>query len=219
MSTSALAVINEAALSIGDPKFTRVTRNDWRDFLNRSCRDMARKLRLVKRKATFDIVAEQEYALPEDCVQVSRMEYNDTPVDKATWFEVREKFQDDFRDATDGSYASGRPDEYFADTDTFYLYPRPDVAVAAGGRITYWGMPDEVTDEAVQVLPIRDVLRDTLRERMEVYGLRRLERFDKAQKAEEEWLASLTTDRDRLEDRSADRRARLRTGVMSFGER
>jgi hypothetical protein len=219
MSVQALAVVNDCARSLSDPQFQRVTRADWRAFMNEACRDLARKLRLVKWTATFDIENEGEYAMPEDCVQLVKVFYNPTPADRDTWRVLGEKFADEFYDATDGAYAEGDPCEYFADTDTFHLYPRPDTAITGGGKVTYWGMPDEVTDEGVQLMPLRDVLRDSLAQRMLVLALRHIERFDKADEYEKEWLASLTTDRDRLEDRSQDRRPRMRPGGISFGER
>jgi len=215
-----LAIINEAAASVGDPAFSRIARPLWRDFFNRSCRDAARKLKLVRWRATFDIVAgDDEYALPSDLRQVVKVEYNDTPSDPTTWWKVEEMMPDEFEEATNGAYPEGRPDRYIAFIDTLHLVSMPDTDVVGGGRITYWGMPDDITDEATQSLPLMDIMRDTIRERMEIYALRRLERFDKAQKAEEEWLASLTTDRSQLEDRTDDKRPRLRSGLTSFGER
>lgn len=212
MSTSALSVINEAALAVGDPQFSRIARVEWRDLLNQSSRDLARKLRLVLWTATFDLAAaSDEYALPADCIQVKGMRWNDTPSDSTTWRKCDEWFEDEFNGATDGSFSEGDPAHYFVRVDTFHLYPRPGTAITGGGKIIYWGLPDDVTDEATQVIPIMDMLRDSLRERMVIHGLRRLDRFDKAAAHEQEWQASLTSDRDRLEDRSADRRSRIRT--------
>ena len=219
MTVLSLRVIEEAALAIADPRFTRVTRPQWLTILNQSQRDMARKLRLVKHIATFDIETDDEYALPDDCVQVASMQWTDTPGDRNTWRWLREKFEDEFRADTDGSFSDGDPCEYLVLTDTFHLFPRPDQLILGGGKITYWGMPDEVTDESTQAITIRAVARDTLKERMVVHGLRAIDRFDKAEKHEQEWVASLTTDRDKFEDRSTDRRPRMRTSPTSFGER
>jgi hypothetical protein len=219
VSVSALQVINEAALQIGDKDFSRVTRPDWRIILNNSCRDLARKLRLVRWTATFDIEDEDEYALPSDCIQVISMRWNATPDDKTTWWWLEEMFEDEWRSQTHGSHPTGDPRKYLALNDTFHLFPIPESDVVGGGKIVYWGLPDEVTDETTQPIPIMDMLRDTLRERMVIYGLRRLDRFDKADAHEREWQASLTSDRDRLEDRAVDRRSRLRTGPRNYGER
>jgi len=219
MSVPALDVINDAALAIGDPAFTRLKRPQWLVILNQSQRDMARKLRLVRHTATFDIEDSDEYAMPDDCIQSVSFQWNDTPTNRETWRWLAEMFEDEFRAGTDGAFASGDPRKYLALTDTFRLYPRPDREIDGGGKITYWGMPDNVTDETTQAITIRDTARDTLKERMVIYGLRALDRFDKAREHEQEWIASLTTDREKFEDRSADRRPRLRPYPSSFGER
>ena len=222
MSTNSLTVINEAAALVGDPAFDRINRDAWRAILNHSARDIARKLRLVLKAATFDLVLnDDEYAMPDDCWQVKSMRVNETPTDTTTWWWLKEMFEDEFRNATQGQFSTAtRATRYFALTDTFHLYPRPDKAITGGGKIQYWGMPAEVTSEATQGIPLADIMRDTLRERMLVYALRRLEKFDAAAAQEQEWQASLTSDRDRIEDRSADRRSRIRTQSGNiFGQR
>ena len=222
MSVSAQEVINECATLIGDPAQQRVDADVWKLFLNQSARDIARKLRLVLWTVTFDIVGnDPEYALPSDCIQVKRVQFNETPSDQTTWWDVKEMFEDEFRAATDGQYPSiSRSHRYHIFNDTFWLYPMPDVSVSGGGKITYWGLPDGVTSPSTQVIPLMDFMRDTLRERMIVYGLRRLEKWDASVKAEQEWQASLSSDRTRIEDRSADRRSRIRTSPRNtFGAR
>ena len=222
MSINSLTVINEAASLVGDPAFGRISAEAWRIIQNHSARDIARKLRLVLQTVTFDIVAlGHEYALPSDCLQVKWVQFNETPSDQTTWWEVKEFFEAEFRAATNGQYSSNtRPTRYFVLNDTFHLHPMPDKTIVAAGKILYWGLPDDVTSPSVQPIPIMDILRDTLRERMLVYGLRRLEKYDAAANAEKEWEASLTVDRDRLEDRSADRRPRIRARMGNiFGQR
>jgi hypothetical protein len=218
VSTNALVVINEAAALIGDPEFKRVTAEAWRVIENNSCRDLARKLRLVLWTATFDIVAnDHEYALPADCLQVKRIQCNETPSDQTTWWEVDEYFEDEFRAVTNGQYSSAsRPYRYMAWLDTMDLFPMPDTDITGGGKITYWGLPDDIVTPATQGIPLMDIVRDSLRQRMLVYGFNRLEKYDAAAKAEQEWQATLTVDRDRLEDRSADRRPRIRTRRGNF---
>ena len=222
MSVNALLVINEAAALVGDPRFDRVTRDAWRALMNQSARDIARKLNLVLKTATFDLVAlDDEYALPTDCWQVKSFQVNETPADLTTWWWLKEAFEDEFRDATQGNYQSAtRPTRYFCRVDTFHLLPKPDVTITGGGKIRYWGMPDDVTNESIQSIPLVDTMRDSLRDRMVTYALRRLEKFDAASQHEKEWQTALTSDRDRIEDRSADRRPRIRTRAGNiFGQR
>lgn len=221
MSVSALVVINEAAELVGDPNFERITRSAWRVFMNQSARDIARKLNLVLKVATFDIVADDdEYAMPSDCWQVKSLQANETPTDKTTWWWLGEMFEDEFRAATNGQFPSGtRPIKYFARVDTFHLFYRPDTDILGGGKIRYWGMPDEVTSEGTQNIALADIMRDSLRDRMCTYGLRRLEKWDAASMHEKEWQTSLGSDRDKVEDRSADRRPRIRTRPFNSGMR
>lgn len=212
MSVNALAVINEAAGAVGDPKFTRVTRDVWRTVLNQSARDMARKLNLVSWTSAADTeVNGEDYALPTDCLQVRSVRFYTNPADESTRVWLDEKFEDEYRAMTNRATAGGDPLFYFAQNDTLSLWPIPTTAVVSALRITYWGLPDEVTNENTQGIPVMDILRDTLRERMVIYGLRALKEFDTAAVHEQEWQASLTFDRARLEDRSADRRPRIRT--------
>ncbi len=219
MSTNALEIVYEASTLVGDPMFQRITQEDWRHLLNTACRDIARKLRVHRRCALFDIEANSpEYAMPEDCLQIISMQYNDTPQDANTWWWLQEMFEDEFRDATHGTFSAARPIRYLARTDTFLLFPQPDASYAGGGKVTYWGLPDEVTSLSTQNIPFQDTLRDTLRDRMVTFALRRLEKFDAAAQHEKEWVASLTTDRDRLEDRAADRRSRMRP-ISSWSRR
>lgn len=219
MSVQAIELVTDAAQAVGDPKFSRIFRPTWRAILNRASRDLSKKLKLVKHKAIFDIETDDEYALPDDCIQVVSFQWNDTPADPSSWRWLGEKFEDEFRAATEQTYPDGDPCEYIVFTDTFHLYPRPDAAIVGGGKITYWGHPDPVTDEGTQLITVRDTARDVLLDRMVILGERLMERFDKAAEYEKEWIASLTTDRDKLEDRSADRRARIRTGPFYHGER
>jgi hypothetical protein len=213
VSVNAQIVVNEAAALIGDPAFSRITTEGWRVMLNESCRDVVVKLRLQMWRATFDLVAnDPEYALPDDCIQVKRIEVNETPSDQTTWWDVGEWFEDEFRAATNGYYPlNTRPVRYTVWVDTYNLYMMPDTTIPGGGRITYWGLCDDVTDLGSQNIPVLDFMRDRVRDRMLIYGFRRLKQWDSAAAAEKEWEAALSADRARIEDRSADRRARLRT--------
>lgn len=222
MSVNAQTVINEAATIVGDPAFGRISNDTWTVFLNASCRDTVVKLRLQLWIVTFDIVAnDHEYKLPDDCIQVKRVQVNETPSDQTTWWDVKEMPEDDFRAATNGQYPSeSRPRGYHIWVDTFDLYRMPDTDIQGGGKITYWGLCDAVTSPAIENLPVLDLVRDRVRDRMLVYGFNRLKQWDSAAKAEKEWEAGLTADRSRIEDRAADARPRLRTSrTNSFGVR
>lgn len=212
MSVNALAVINEAAAAVGDPAFSRVSRDRWRDILNQSARDLARKMNLVTWTATADAVAnDEQLALPSDCLQVRSLRYYTNPADESTRVWLEEKYEDEYRALTQRASSSGDPLIYFVEGDIVNVWPVPSQALPAAFRIQHWGLPDEVTNESTQGIPVMDFLRDTLRERMVIHGLRALKEFDTASVHEQEWQSSLTFDRARLEDRSEDRRPRIRT--------
>lgn len=211
MSVNALAIINEAALACGDPRFSRIDRDEWKMILNQSCRDLSRKMRLTLHTATFDITAgDAEYAFPDDCIQIKSLRWSDNPLDPSLWRWVEELFEDEYRSLTNLAQSTGVPTGYHPQVDTYFMNPIPDATIVGGGKIQYWGMPDEVTNPETERIPVLDVLRDTLRERMVIYAMRRLEKWDAAQARELEWQATLVVDRDRIEDRSADRRSKLR---------
>ncbi len=212
MSVNALSVINDAALAVGDPGFTRVSRPQWLSILNQAARDLARKMNLVTWTATAAAVAgDEQLALPADCVQVRSLRYYTNPADESTRAWLGEKYEDEYRSLTDRSSSSGDPLYYFVEGETINVWPVPSADLEAAFRIQYWGLPDAVTNESTQGIPVMDFLQDSLRERMVILGLRALKEFDTAAAHELEWQASLTFDRARVEDRSEDRRTRIRT--------
>jgi len=214
VSVPALSVVSEAAIQCGDPQYQTIALDEWLVYLNASTRDLARKLLLKRRKTVGDITADMEYAYPANLIQVIRVEWNPTPSDATTWRKLREVFEDEFEDKTTYNYPTGDPLGYFASTESFFLLPMPQQDLSSGLRITYWGVPDAVTSISTQPITIMDMLRDALRERMVIYGMRRQQRYDEATAHEKEWEAALQYERPRLEDRSADRRSAVRPAKL-----
>jgi hypothetical protein len=99
----------------------------------------------------------------------------------------------------------------------FHLYPKPATAIVNAGHICYWSMPDAITNPNTQNIPFADFLFDTLVEGMVVNGLKKLEKFEAAAARKIEWEESLVFDRDKMEDRSEDRRPNMMTGSRRRG--
>jgi len=206
-----------AALAIGDDAFSRVKKANWMSFANKRCRQMCMLMQLVKRRAYFDIYADQaDYAMPDGCVQMTRLQFTPTPADVSTFRELREKFEDEFRADTTNAYPTGDPAHYFADQGFFYLLPKPTATYALGGKIEYWGLPDTITTE-LDELPIPDTMFDLLVEGMVIDAQRKMEKIEEANIAERSWLESIDKTRYKLEDRSNDRRSNVRLGPMRRG--
>lgn len=208
---------SEAAVTIGDDKFSRVTRDNWKQFINKRMRMMCIRMRLVKRRAYFSIEADNEvYSLPTNCVQMTRLQFNPTPSDRNVYRDLNEKFEDEFRSSTSNQYPTGDPTHYFADQGFFYLLPMPTTDVTLGGKIEYWGLPDGVTSQD-QTFSLPDSMYDILVQGIVIDALRKMEKFDQAQVAEGDWEATIDRTRNTLEDRSADRRSKVRVGAMQRG--
>lgn len=211
MSTMIQSIIDDAKLKVGDPGLHRVTPAKWLAFYNEAARTLATRLNLVRSIATFNIEAANEmYSMPDDSVQMTRLEINDTPSDPLVWRDLDEIFLDEFREAVTGQYpTSDRPDRYFADAGYFYLVGRPTTEILGGGRITYWGLPDDAT-AATESIPFANVVRDALALAMAVLANDDLEKPDIAAQMEERLERRLDELRPKLTDRSADRRSSIR---------
>lgn len=217
MSTLISDIASEASIIIGDDKFSRVTRGNWLVFANRRMRKLCMRLNIVKRRARFNIVANNEiYALPANCVQMTRLQFTDTPSDIGTFRDLRERFEDDFRDATSNQYPTGDPDRYFADQGFFYLLPMPTTSVALGGRIEYWGLPDAALAQE-DAISLPETMHDLLVEGIVIDAQRKMEKFDQAAVSEQEWENTISETRVKLEDRSSDRRSKVRVSAMQRG--
>lgn len=218
MSVSTLAIANDVALVLGDQSFTRFEQADHLLAINRVCRELATELRLVQWEASFDVVAGIEvYALPADCVQMRSLRFSLTPSDITSFYKLGEMFEDEFESATARQYTSGDPTKYLARQGYFWLHPLPQATSVAGGRLLYWGLPDAVADLTTGVLPLPDFVRDLVALGVQIHALRKLEELEQAAVYEQEYARTMALIRDKIEDRSADRRSRVRTRVGGFG--
>ena len=218
MSVQASTIIASAAINVGDPNYTTITKSEWLDWFNQISRTLATRMRLVKKLGVFTIQADNElYSMPDDCVQMTRVQYNPTPSNVRVYRDLKEYFEDEFRTYTDWNYPTGEPRHYFADQGFFYLLPRPTTLVASGGRVEYWGLPDAVGNLASDPIPFQDRMADCLLLGLEPFAYRRLEKVEMADRSEQKWERLIAQTESKLQDRSDDRRTRVRPASQTRG--
>lgn len=214
MSTLISTVIDECALKIGDPNKQRITLSQWVTIYNMSNREMCSMANILKFQDEFDLVANQKtYDYPEGMVQCTDIHVSETPDDETTFKFLNEIFEDEYRERVDSLFPSATlPTEYYATPSWFSLVPMASAGIVDGGCITYFGLPDEISESAVsggEVLQVPDFTRDYLRRRMLIHAMEARNRLTEAKAALEIWMAEMEGLQDKLEDRSLDRRSSL----------
>jgi hypothetical protein len=210
VSTTAIEVINDAAIAFGDPGFSRVSQAEWLLFLNRTLRAFCSRINVIERTGYFDLVADNElYAWPEDATLITGVGVTDTPEDIYSFRYLREMVKEEFRRNTSAYFPVGPVTHYYPARQYFSLYPRPATTVEGGGLIEYYGIPANlISVDAALETP--DFCRDYLSAGMTVWAHRKAKELDEAQSAERVWLAAEPELASRLEDRTDDRRKSLR---------
>lgn len=210
MSLLVSNLVNDAAVKIGDPNQVRVRSSDWLLFYNQSVRELCEKADVMQYRADFNLGTQALYPYPDEMTTMARLEVTETPSDADSWRIVTEKFEDEFRAMTTTRYPVGSlPDHYFADKVGFYLIPRPAVAIVGGGRTTYFGLADRITDTATATYQLPEFTQDYVVRRMTIYGKMARHRITEANAELEQWFADVEGLMDKMEDRSKDRRSSL----------
>lgn len=210
MSVFVKSIMDDAAITIGDPDYRRVTVNEMHKFYNRTARIVARRLKTIEYEAFFDLQANDLYKLPDDCIQVRKLFVTESPSDSESYYSLDEIFEDEFSGLTNRARPSGSPRCYYVRQGYFHVYPKPSAVVLNGGKMIYWGMPPTSYNYTTDVIPFSDLVQDTLTEGVVVYALKRMSRLDEAAAREREWYESMNIDRNVMEDRSGDKRPSLR---------
>lgn len=204
------ALVDEAAIAIGDPRKTRVRIDEWLPIYNASQRELCLEANILQFRGTFDLTTSPVYGYPKEMTVMTYLETNLTPADPDSWQEVKEIFEDEFRGEVSGRYPNATvPERYFAERNWFYQVPRPTAGIVAAGRITYFGKPDRIYDISTALLQVPDFCEDYVRHRMVVYGLAARNRLDESLHELKLWRASLETLMDKMDDRSQDRRSTI----------
>lgn len=205
MSTLAIMAIEDAALLIGDPDKQTVSESAWLPLLNMAERELSRRLRIIKRIATFKIAANLEvYTLPDDCVQMTKLEYSPTPTLRSSWRPLREMSEPVYRALTNQTYPTGEPWRYFPEQGYFYLDTIPTTTVVGGGKITYWGLSDQIALPNTEYLGVRDALRDLVVQGMVALAKSKLLRLDEGDRAVAAWHEAIDSTRSRIQDPADD---------------
>ena len=216
MATLVDSVVSEARALLGDPAARRVSFDNWITFYNRAGRAAAYKFNAINTIAKFDVLAQTpQYLFPEDMVQMRKLEYNSTG-DDISWRVIKEIFEDQFRQRTNWTMPTGEPVEYLAAGDYFQLVPMPSQTVLLGGRITYWRVPAEITSIGGStagvgtVMEFPDFMRSYITDSMVINAKQKLYMYEEAQQDLRMLALQEPEIAEKLEDRSADKRSRLR---------
>lgn len=212
MSTYVLSLIDDAAKAIGDPNKQRVELSQWLSIYNRSNRAMCEKVDLLRKADKFSLVQNQtRYKYPATMTRLCGIQVSETPTDESSFRWLDEMFEDEFRDAVRGRYPlESLPSRYFATSSWWYLIGAAEVAIADGGCIDYFSLPDEITDLSTNpVIQVDDIARDYITEHMIALSMQSRNRWTESALALQAWEARAEGLIDKLEDRSDDRRSTL----------
>lgn len=210
--TLVATLISEAANNIGDPSQQRIKPATWLMLYNDTLEEITRDYRILERDATFDISLEEDrYAYPDDLVQAREVRWSSTPTDVNSYAEVGERFDDEQRELTRYGKFDGDTDfHYWARAEFFQLDPKPTVTVTDGGFISYWRLATPITVVQGAVFELPATLRKLSRTLLESNGLEAMERYAEAASLREQWENKMLKAYEKFEDRSDDRRAKLR---------
>lgn len=213
MSYLAIELVDDAALDVSDPSFTRTSREQWRAILNRVCRDLSSEYKLVEYEGTFDLVADatgDRYAYPEGLTQVRWVQCTATPDDLSSYYDLEEMYEDEWFDNTRRRYPAGPPEKAFYRQGFFHLYPKPDAAVLAGGSMAWFGLAGQVSILETQTFPLPDFLREHVVRGMVIRSLRSNRDLVAFQAEYGTWMQHTALLVKQMEDRSDVRRPALR---------
>lgn len=203
--------ISAAALHIGDPGRARVQTPQWNQIATMSLSDICAKYFILKYEDEADLPADGLLSWPDQLVAIQEIKVSSTPTVESSFYKLDEKFKDEWDEFTlKGVPASDLPLIYYADTDYIRLGATLDADIVDGLRISYYAVPPEVTDATTTYMPLPDLLRSYLVQRMVVYALFADERDDLAREEEALWNAREDEIRKVIDRRSVDRREAIR---------
>jgi len=206
------SILDDASNKVNDPNKGRLGQARWLQFYNDATEYMTVAWKIREQDATHDIAADEDrYTYPDDCMQMSRWRWSETPSDTTTYEDAGELFEDEFRMVTNRSLPSGDTGfRYWARPQFFQITPRPTVLVQEGGLLTYWKIATAVIDPAVETFELPPAARMFARDHMVISAKRELGRNDEWPTDLVVWEKHMDLVWDRLEDRSDDRRERIR---------
>jgi hypothetical protein len=204
-------LIDRAGVEIADPNFRRTSRSEFLQYLNKIQNKLATETRCIEVDADFNIAANvYEYPWPSSSVGMTGVRYSETPSSPDSFYWLDEKFRDEWRNMTNRLRPSGNVWAYFARTKSFEILGTPTSNIVNGGIATYWVKATRIVTETATVMEVPDFLEDMVVDGMVILG--RMSGRDRVAAAQDyqRWVASLAELREKIEDRSDDRRAAIR---------
>jgi len=210
MSALIDSLVTQCATNISNPAKDRVTAPDWLTFYNAVARDIGARLYAVRYTSFFDLQNDSDYDYPDEMTRMIALWVTDTPSDPDLWRWVGEIREDQFRDRVNVRYPTAAlPSEYLPEATIFRVVPKPTAKIALGGKLEYWGLPDEILSTTGTFIPFPDFLREWLVEGMTIHALRKLKQIAEANDRYASWERREADYAARLTDRSDDRRSAL----------
>ncbi len=212
MSILVDTIIGEAATRLDDPNKARILPAGWLLYYNDAIEAITTDWKVLEQDATHDLLQDEDrYDYPDDLVQMKRWKWSPDPTDPTTYVKAGEIFDDEYDRLTTRNLPVGDAEyQYWARANFFQITPRPTATVVDAGLISYWKLATRATDAAIDLFPLPDTLRVLTREHMLMSAKRTLTRYDEYQVDLSSWELRVSKIADKIEDRSDDRRARLR---------
>lgn len=210
MSVAVTDLINRASLLIGDPSNRRTSRDEFLLHLDTIQNKLATETRCIEVDADLNVAAGvYEYPYPPSSVGITGIQFSEAPA-QGGFYPLDEKFKDEWRRMTYRMRPAGNPWAYFARTRSFEVTGTPTVDVTDGFIVTYWIKAERTLTETGTVMQVPDFLEDHVIDGMVIRA--RMTGRDRVAAAQDYnvWLASLADLREKIEDRSDDRRAAIR---------
>ncbi len=213
-------LISQVAVRLGDPRMSRTTQADLLAFYNEALEELTLGWKVLEEDATADIVAgERRYLYPEECVQLRRARYNPTPSTDDYGYDLKEDFWEEHKARTNYFVEAGEPRHYCVRASFFELRPTPETAVVDGLFVSYWKLGTPIVNTADALLTAEVELpatfRKYLREYTTIFAKEKSGRYQEASADRAALVESLDRVAGRLEDKSDDRRAQMRTRPVS----
>jgi len=204
-------LVNAAALQMGDPTRGRIKTPDWVYHYNMAMHDICTLYDVLQFEASADLPTDGLASYPEEGTRISEVSFSESPSEVGSFRVLREKFEDEYRNLTlHGLPDTTSPEFYFADIGYIRIIARRAVDVVGGLRIKFFGVPDEATDLTTTYIPLPNFMRNYAIERMLVYAYRSDQRHAEANETENRWNQREGWVREKLGDRSVDRRDAVR---------
>ena len=212
-------ILGEAARALSDAGRGKIGTTELLLWYNEAIEHMSLTWKILEEDSTHPIDAnEDRYLYPDLMVQMQRWRYSETPTDPLSYTKGREIFEDEFTAATNRSMPTGDQEfRYWARAQFFQITPRPTLTVAAGGLITYWKLAGRVIDPLTEVFELPAGVRVFVRRRIVMEAKLRLHRYEEYATDLAVWERDVDKVADRFEDRSDDRRPRLRLRTARVG--